>query len=112
LLNWNQRLRHHPLLNGTLARLLQRQAGKCQWCGLTFRYGDRLEIDNITPRSQGGGEELSNKWALHLHCHDQRHANEADTGIHDKDVRSEEPEEGTTFTSGFESGQEGAILLA
>ena len=112
LLYWSQRLRHHPLLNGTLARLLQRQAGKCQWCGLTFRYGDRLEIDHITPRSQGGGEELGNKWALHLHCHDQRHANETDTGIHDKDVRIEEPDEGTTFTSGSESGQEGAILLA
>jgi RNA-directed DNA polymerase len=54
---------------------------------------------------------LSNLMAIHRHCHDQRHARKAQTGIHDKDARIEEPDEGNTFTSGFEGGQEGAILL-
>ena len=111
-LYWSQRLRQHPMLYGKLARLLQKQQGKCRWCELTFRFGDRVEIDHITPKNQGGGDELSNLMALHRHCHDQRHARDAETGIHDKDARIEEPDEGRTLTSGFESRQEGVILLA
>ncbi len=49
-------------------RILQR-------CELLFQDGDLIEIDHITPKSEGGGEELSNKFALHRHCHDERHAN-------------------------------------
>ncbi len=41
---------------------------------IVLGHQDQIEIDHITPKSQGGGEELSNKLALHRHCHDQRHA--------------------------------------
>lgn len=74
LLYWSQRLKAHPLLYGTLAALLHKQQGKCKWCGLYFKDGDIIEIDHTTPKSQGGGEELGNKSALHRHCHDERHA--------------------------------------
>lgn len=78
LLYWSQRLRTHPLLGRTLGKLLQKQQGKCRWCELLFQDGDLIEVDHITPRSQGGGEELSNKCALHRHCHDHRHATQAE----------------------------------
>ena len=68
------------------------QGGKCRWCELLFQGGDIIEIDHITPRSQGGGEELSNKCALHRHCHDQRHARHVN-GTHDKGQITEEPDD-------------------
>jgi RNA-directed DNA polymerase len=92
LLYWSQRLRTHPLLSGTKARLLQKQQGKCKWCGLLFQDGDHIEIDHITPKSHGGGEDLSNKCALHRHCHDVRHAQRA-IGTSDKGSVLEEPYE-------------------
>jgi len=91
LLYWAQRLRRHPMLNWQLGKLLNKQQGKCRWCGLFFKDGDQIEIDHITPRSQGGGEEISNKFALHRHCHDQRHAKRQANGIYDKDQMTEEP---------------------
>ncbi len=77
LLYWAKRLKNHPLTKTVLGRLLQKQQGKCRWCELLFREDDFIEIDHITPKSEGGGEELSNKFALHRHCHDQRHAKHA-----------------------------------
>jgi RNA-directed DNA polymerase len=74
LLYWAKRLKDHPLTKTTLGKLLQKQQGKCRWCKLFFREEDQIEIDHITPKREGGGEELSNKFALHRHCHDQRHA--------------------------------------
>ncbi|EFH81515.1 group II intron reverse transcriptase/maturase [Ktedonobacter racemifer] len=87
LMYWSQRLKNHPTTRGTLAMLLLKQQGKCRWCDLQFREGDQIEIDHITPKSEGGGEELSNKCALHRHCHDQRH------GTHNKGHMIEEPSE-------------------
>ena len=83
LLYWAKRLKDHPLTKTTLGKLLQRQQGKCRWCELLFKDGDLIEIDHITPKSEGGGEELSNKFALHRHCHDQRHAKHATERIND-----------------------------
>jgi RNA-directed DNA polymerase len=74
LLYWAKRLKDHPLTKTTLGKLLQKQQGKCRWCELLFQGEDHIEIDHLTPKSEGGGEELSNKLALHRHCHDQRHA--------------------------------------
>ena len=45
----------------------------------------RMEIDHITPKSEGGGEELSNKFALHRHCHDARHAKKVTASIDHND---------------------------
>jgi RNA-directed DNA polymerase len=83
LLYWAQRLKNHPLTTSTLGRLLQKQQGKCRWCELLFRDEDQIEIDHITPKREGGGEEVSNKMALHRHCHDQRHAKRVTECIND-----------------------------
>jgi len=83
LLYWSQRLRTHSMLNGMLAKLLQKQQGKCRWCGLFFQDGDLLEVDHITPKSLGGGNMISNRVVFHRHCHDQRHARNA-LGAYDK----------------------------
>jgi RNA-directed DNA polymerase len=83
LLYWSKRLRTHSMFNGMLGKLLQKQKGKCRWCELMFQDGDIVEIDHITPKSQGGREEISNKCVLHRHCHDQRHAQSV-SGTSDK----------------------------
>ena len=78
------------MLSGTLGILLRKQKGKCKGCGRLFNDEDIPEIDHITPRSLGGGEELSNKCVLHHHCHDQRHA-QREGGARDKGHVTEEP---------------------
>ncbi len=93
LVYWSQRLSNHYLLSGIKGKLLQKQAGRCRWCGLHFKDDDLMEIDHITPKSQGGGEEMSNKCVLHRHCHDQRHARRVDS-TSDKGHVIEEPCDG------------------
>ena len=84
LLYWAKRLKTHPMLHGKLAKLLQLQQGKCRKCGLLFREGDLIEIDHIVFRRYGGKDTLDNLQALHLHCHDQRHAELAAKGVINK----------------------------
>lgn len=43
----------------------QRTVHKCCWCGLYFRTDDRLEIDHIQPRIQGGKDVKANRQLLH-----------------------------------------------
>jgi len=106
MLYWSKRLGKHPLLSGTKGRLLQKQQGKCRWCGLHFRDGDLVEVDHITPKNEGGGEELSNKFALHRHCHDARHAKRI-AGAYVKGSVVEEPDAGKARTSGSEAERRG-----
>ena len=79
LLYWSLRLKSHPMMHEMKARLLQKQRGKCRWCELIFKDGDLMEIDHIQPRSEGGTDRIDNKWLLHLHCHDERHAKVAES---------------------------------
>lgn len=81
-LYWSQRLKQHPMLNETKARLLQKQQGKCRWCGLNFKDGDVMETDHIDRNRNNNA--LSNKILLHRHCHDERHAKLIDAGKIDK----------------------------
>lgn len=74
LLYWTQRLKTHPGIRGTLAKLLQQQRGKCTWCGLLFKDGDLIEVDHLDRNRNNN--VLSNLCALHRHCHDRRHAND------------------------------------
>jgi RNA-directed DNA polymerase len=71
LLYWSQRLRTHPMMKQRLAKLLQKQQGKCRWCELTFRDDDKIEIDHID--GNHNNDHPSNLVALHLHCHDEKH---------------------------------------
>jgi len=84
MLYWSKRLKDHPMLSGTVGKLLQKQQGQCRWCQLSFRDGDILEIDHIQPRSMGGSEKIDNKCVLHRHCHDARHAKDAAMGVNHK----------------------------
>jgi RNA-directed DNA polymerase len=47
MLYWSQRLKKHPMMHETKARLLQKQQGKCRWCELHFKDEDILEVDHI-----------------------------------------------------------------
>jgi RNA-directed DNA polymerase len=68
-LYWAKRKGSHPELKDSIARLLKKQKGKCNWCGLTFQDGDLIENDHIIPRAIGGNQK-NNLQLLHKHCHD------------------------------------------
>ena len=67
---WGKRLGRHPQLPKRVAQLLQRQKGKCVWCGLYFHEKDQPEIDHIIPQANGGTNRADNWQLLHRHCHD------------------------------------------
>ena len=103
LFYWSTRLRNHPVVAGRLGRVLQKQQGKCKWGGLLFKDADLIELDHITPKSQGGKDDIGNLAALHLHCHDQRHAQHPQrSGVNDNDQGAEELDEMETLMSSSE----------
>ncbi|MDC0837128.1 MAG: HNH endonuclease signature motif containing protein [Limnospira sp. PMC 1291.21] len=53
-----------------VAKLLNTQKGKCNWCGQYFTPSDLVEVDHIIPRSQGGKDEYKN---LPNRCVKSRH---------------------------------------
>ena len=63
---------NHPEIPSNICKLLKRQKGKCNWCGLNFRNGDKWEKDHITAKKAGGDNTFSNLQLLHLHCHDKK----------------------------------------
>ncbi len=69
-LYWGKRMSNHPEMKKSVANLLKKQNGKCNWCGLPFQEGDKLENDHIKPVKAGGSNKLENRQLLHKHCHD------------------------------------------
>ena len=69
---WSSRLGKHPNMPIGKAKMLKWQEGKCQHCGLSFKYEDVMEIDHIIPRKAGGGSSYKNLQLLHRHCHDEK----------------------------------------
>ena len=69
-LYWGKRMSKHPELKNSVAKLLKKQDGKCNWCKLPFGEGDIIETDHITPRAAGGNKLKNNTQLLHRHCHD------------------------------------------
>ena len=69
---WSTRMGRHPLMPTRKANLLKAQKGICNWCGLTFRQDDVLEVDHITPKAKGGKDYYKNLQLLHRHCHDKK----------------------------------------
>ncbi len=67
---WASRMDKHPEVKSSIARLLKKQKGICNQCGLTFRTEEKIEIDHITPRQAGGSKIKDNIQLLHKHCHD------------------------------------------
>lgn len=69
---WANRMGRSVELPVRVTKLLKQQEGKCSECGTHFRDGDVLEVDHITPKSQGGKDTYSNYQLLHGHCHDKK----------------------------------------
>ncbi|MBC6420646.1 MAG: group II intron reverse transcriptase/maturase [Hormoscilla sp. SP12CHS1] len=94
LVYWSKRLRKSPEAIARVINLLKRQNGKCEICGLTFKDGDKWEIDHIMPTIRGGKDWYSNLQLLHDYCHDYKSARDGSKGrIYDKDGETEEPDE-------------------
>jgi len=103
LLYWSQRLKTHPLMHARRAKLLQKQQGKCRWCGLTFREEDILEIDHIDHNHRN--DTLSNLLLLHLHCHDERHSKLTETVMELKATRKHKRKPEGTLPEGYSQEQ-------
>ena len=71
-LYWAKRRGKHPELKDSTARMLKRQEGKCNWCGLPFQEDDVIEDDHIIASQAGGNNSLGNRQLLHKHCHDEK----------------------------------------
>ncbi|MDJ0800490.1 MAG: group II intron reverse transcriptase/maturase [Calothrix sp. MO_167.B12] len=71
---WGTRMGKHPELTTAKAKLLKRQNGKCNRCGLNFKQEDLIEIDHIIPRHKGGKDRYENYQLLHRHCHHEKTA--------------------------------------
>jgi RNA-directed DNA polymerase len=91
---WGSRTGKSKEIPSLLAKILQKQKGKCGYCGLTFTTEDSIELDHTQPISLGGKRKFENIKALHRHCHDQKTARDGSLGSsHDKGMFSEEPDE-------------------
>jgi len=69
LVYWSKRLRKSPDVSTRVIKLLKKQGGKCKRCGLTFRDGDKWEVDHALPTSLGGKDWYTNLQLLHDYCH-------------------------------------------
>ena len=77
---WSTRMGKEPTTPARVARLLKRQGGRCRECDLYFRSDDKMELDHVRPKTQGGTDAHWNLQLLHRHCHDRKTAR-------DKEVR-------------------------
>lgn len=71
---WATRLTVNNTYNTRVTILLKKHQGYCTWCNTQFNHDDILEVDHITPKSQGGKDQHVNLQLLHRHCHDMKTA--------------------------------------
>ena len=76
---WATRMGRHPEVKPSVARLLKKQKGNCNYCHLAFKPGDKIEIDHIVPRQAGGNKLKDNLQLLHKHCHDVKTKTDLET---------------------------------
>lgn len=67
---WGTRMGKYIGMPVSKAKLLKRQRGKCNYCKLTFKPGDRIDKDHIIAIKAGGNNNYENLQVLHKHCHD------------------------------------------
>jgi RNA-directed DNA polymerase len=84
---WGERLGKDPTRPLRVTRLLKLQQGRCECCGLRLMTEDVIEVHHQD--SNRNNNRYTNLALLHAHCHDRRHG----AGIHDNDLRTEEPDE-------------------
>ena len=91
---WSSRLGKHPELPSLIAKLLKKQKGQCQECGLKIMTRSLMEIDHIIPVSLGGRYSISNLQILHRHYHDKKTAKDGSLNrTYDKGLIKEERNE-------------------
>ena len=91
---WSKRVGRHPDVPPRVARLLQHQQGQCRECQGDFMYGDKMEVDHILPKVQGGKDTRDNLPLLHRHCHEKKTASQTGCqGTHATRHVAEEPDE-------------------
>jgi len=112
LVYWSKRLRKSPDVSTRVINLLKRQNGKCEHCGLTFREGDKWEVDHIQPISLGGKDWYTNLQLLHDYCHDIKSAKDGSrTGsTWTQDIETEEPDEVKVSRPVLKTSREGDLL--
>jgi len=76
---WASRMGKHPEVKASVARLLKKQKGKCNWCELTFKPEEKIETDHIVPLQAGGHKYKDNLQLLHKHCHDVKTKQDLET---------------------------------
>ncbi|OJJ11400.1 group II intron reverse transcriptase/maturase [Roseofilum reptotaenium AO1-A] len=83
---WSKRRGQYIGTPTRVAKLLKKQNGKCNHCGLYFTDTDLVEVDHIIPKSLGGKDVYNNLQLLHKHCHDKKTANDGSLNrTNDKD---------------------------
>ena len=100
---WSTRHGRHPRMSLRRAKLLQRQGGRCRYCGLFFQHDDRIEIDHIS--GDRGEARSANLQALHGHCHHAKtreHQDYVPLGMRDKHQDTEERREAKVSCSVLE----------
>ena len=94
LVYWSKRLRESPDVSRRVIELLKRQKGKCRYCELTFRDGDKWEVDHILPKPLGGKDQYTNLQLLHDYCHHAKSEKDGSKGVAPVgDIETEEPDE-------------------
>lgn len=68
-LYWTLRGKRAGFYSTRVSKLLLIQKGKCKICKGVFNNLDRLEVDHIIPKSQGGKDTYTNLQLLHRSCH-------------------------------------------
>lgn len=83
---WATRRGSYPGVTNRMAKLLKRQQGRCQACGLVFMPESLIEIHHLD--GDHSNTRYSNLAAVHRHCHDQIHGGHHELsqrlGTHDK----------------------------
>ena len=81
---WSERRGNYTGVKKRVAKLMEKQKGKCARCGLYFKDGDVEEVDHITPKAEGGRDDDKNVQLLHRHCHHKKTAEDRQRQMNNK----------------------------
>ena len=70
---WTCRMKRFSILSTRKRKLIQKQDGKCSFCGWYFNEEDVLHEHHILPLSAGGPDTLGNLQLVHSYCHHRIH---------------------------------------
>lgn len=69
---WSQRQAKYSQLPTAVSKLLAKQKDKCAYCNGFFQIGDKMEVDHIVAKRNGGKDNYRNYQLLHNYCHDRK----------------------------------------